>query len=95
MINKLNLKVDQHSGARRREEIIQVSVHANTLGKHICKQTDRERHQEKCFLIFLLVIDHFHVAVLLNPKLPDNDVVDTTGGVGPGVGLIIPAQRKK
>lgn len=38
------------------------------------------------------MIDHFHAAVLLYPKLTDNDVVHTTGWVGPGVGFIIPAE---
>lgn len=39
--------------------------------------------------LFLLVIDHFDVAVLLNPKLTDDDIVDTTSGVCPSVGFII------
>lgn len=42
----------------------------------------------------LLLIDHFHVSVLLNPKLADNDVVDAAGGVCPGVCFIISAQVK-
>lgn len=42
----------------------------------------------------LLVIDHFHVAVLLDPKLANNYVVDTAGGVCPGVRFIMPTQRR-
>lgn len=41
--------------------------------------------------LFLLVIDHFDVAVLLYPKLTDDDVVHTTSGVCPSVGFIISA----
>ena len=45
--------------------------------------------------LFLLVVEHFHVAVLLNPKLANDDVVDTTSGVCPSVGFIISAETKK
>ena len=41
----------------------------------------------------LLVIDHFHLAVLLDPKLAHDDVVDTAGWVCPGVRLVMPTQR--
>lgn len=57
-------------------------------------QTDR-MNSSKRRIFLLLVIDHFHVAVLLNPKLTNNDIVDTTGGVCPGVGFIISAETKK
>ena len=43
----------------------------------------------------LLVIDHFHLAVLLDPKLAHDDVVDTAGGVGPGVRLVVPTWRRE
>lgn len=41
------------------------------------------------------MIDHFHIAVLLNPKLTNDDIVDTAGGVRPGVGFIISAETQK
>ena len=43
----------------------------------------------------LLVIDHFHLAVLLDPKLAHDDVVDAAGGVCPGVRLVVPTQRRE
>lgn len=43
--------------------------------------------------LFLLVIDHLHAAVLLNPKLTDDDVVHTTGRVRPGVGFVVPVEK--
>lgn len=91
LINKLNVKVDQRSTAARRDK----DVHAPEL----CKRTRRTcicRHTKRRggggFL--LLVIEHFHAAVLLNPKLTNDDIVHTTGGVCPGVGLIISAKTK-
>ena len=56
-------------------------------------QTNITVKMERGFL--LLVIDHFHAAILLNPKLTNDDIVDTTGGVCPGVGFIISAKTKK
>lgn len=41
------------------------------------------------------MIDHFHAAVLLDPKLADDDVVDTTGGVCPGVCFIKSAETNE
>lgn len=37
----------------------------------------------------LLVVDDLHVAILLNPKLTDDDVMHTACGVCPGVGLVV------
>lgn len=71
---------------------MQVSVHANAPGERAFadKQDSAKRRR-----FLLLVIDHFHAAVLLNPKLTNNDIVDTTGGVCPGVGFIISTETKK
>lgn len=55
---------------------------------HLPRMSEARRKWDN---FFLLVIDHFDVAVLLNPKLTDNDIVDTTSGVCPGVGFIISA----
>lgn len=41
------------------------------------------------------MIDHFHVAVLLDPKLADDNIVYAAGRVSPGVGFIIPAERRE
>lgn len=89
LINKLNLKVAQHSTAERRNKDIHAppSCASERTRRCICRHTKR-----RGFL--LLVIEHFHTAVLLNPKLTDDDVVHTTGGVCPGVGLIISASTK-
>lgn len=96
MINKLNLKVDQHSHCRaqkQRYSCTQVSCACKcTRRACICRQT---KNSIKRWQFQLLVIDHFHAAVLLNPKLTNNDIVDTTGGVCPGVGFIISAETKK
>lgn len=43
----------------------------------------------------LLVIDHFNIAILLNPKLTNDDVMHTTGGVCPSISLIISAEVKR
>lgn len=51
----------------------------------VCVHTER-----KCLL--LLVIDHLHAAVLLDPQLTHDDVVHAAGGVGPGVGFVVPAE---
>lgn len=37
----------------------------------------------------LLVVDDFHVAVLLNPKLTHDDIVHAACGVCPGVGFVV------
>lgn len=96
MINKLNLKVDQHSTAEHRKKNIHapksLRMQMHQASMHL--QTDR-MNSSKRRVFRLLVIDHFHVAVLLNPKLTNNDIVDTTGGVCPGVGFIISAETKK
>lgn len=42
----------------------------------------------------LLVVDDFHVAVLLNPKLAHDDIVHAACGVCPGVGLVVPMEPK-
>lgn len=41
------------------------------------------------------MIDHFHIAVLLDPKLTNNDIVDATGGVCPGVGFVVSAAKQQ
>lgn len=87
MISKLNLKVDQHSTAERK-----IFMHPRRAC--ICRQIDAQNSTKRSEFP-LLVIDHFHAAVLLNPKLTDDDIVDTTGGVCPGVGFIISAETKK
>lgn len=69
-------------------------MHANALGKHVDKRAKNITKRRFILFYFLLVIDHFHIAVLLNPKLTNNDVVDTTGGVCPGVRFIISAETK-
>ena len=43
----------------------------------------------------LLVVDHFHIAILLDPQLAHDDVVDTTGGVCPGVCFITSAEKER
>lgn len=60
----------------------------NLVRMHL--QTNIQRRE-----FLLLVIDDFHAAVLLNPKLTDDDVVDTAGGVCPGVGFVISAETKR
>lgn len=40
-------------------------------------------------LMVLPVVHDLHRAILLDPQLPDDDVVDTAGRVGPGVGLVV------
>lgn len=98
MINKLDLKVDQHFSAdqifflkeRKKEKeksFITKCLCVWMFYKSSCAYAKRGAR--------LLVIDHFHVAVLLNPKLSNNDVVDTAGGVCPGVGFIISAEIEK
>lgn len=89
MINKLHLKVDQDSTAQHRKKDIDAP-------KSLCTWMHQGEHafadkQDS----WLLVIDNFHAAVLLNPKLTNNDVVDTTGRICPGVGFIISAEKKK
>lgn len=66
-------------------------MHANALGNHTFtnKQNSTGRWE-----FLLLVIDHFHAPILLNPKLTNNDVVDTTGRVCPSVGFIISVEIK-
>lgn len=39
------------------------------------------------------MVDDFHVAILLNPKLTDDYIVHTTCGVCPGVGLIVSMEK--
>lgn len=39
------------------------------------------------------MVDDLHVAILLNPKLTDDDIVHTTCGVCPGVGLIVSMEK--
>lgn len=39
------------------------------------------------------MVDDFHVAILLNPKLTDDDIVHTTRGVCPGVGLTVSMEQ--
>jgi len=39
------------------------------------------------------VVDYFYCSVLLNPELPQDDVVHTTHGVRPGVGLLMPGTQ--
>lgn len=41
------------------------------------------------------MVEHFNVAILLNPELTNNDVVDTAGGVCPGVGFVISAETRE
>ena len=67
-------------------------MHANSPGENAFadKQKSTKRRES-----FLLVIYHFHTAILLNPKLTDNDVMDTAGGVCPGVAFIISAKKVK
>lgn len=69
-------------------------MHANATGaRHKADTRSAEREREKeCPL---LVIDHFHAAVLLDPQLTHDDVVDAAGGVGPGVGFIMSAEANK
>lgn len=50
---------------------------------------------ENTAIHILLVIEHFHAAILLNPKLTDDNVVDATGGVCPGVRFVISTETKK
>lgn len=40
------------------------------------------------------MIDHVHTTILLNPKLTNDDIVNTTCGVGPGVGFIISEKKE-
>lgn len=88
LINKLNLKVDQHSTAERKNKDTPPSCASECMRRTcICRHAKRRR-------FLLLVIEHFHAAVLLNPKLTNDDIVHTTGGVGPGVGLIISVKTK-
>jgi hypothetical protein len=42
--------------------------------------------------VFLLVVNHLHVPILLDPQLAYDDVVNAAGGVSPGVGLVVPEQ---
>lgn len=53
----------------------------------------RQLGQQKAKELWLLMVDYFHVAILLNPKLTDNDIVHTTCGVCPGVGLTVPMEK--
>lgn len=53
-----------------------------------CAHTAREE-------LPLLVIDDLHAAVLLDPKLADDDVMDAAGGVCPGVGFIVPLEEDR
>lgn len=39
------------------------------------------------------MVDHFHVAVLLDPQLAHNDVVNAACGVGPCVGFVVAAGK--
>lgn len=41
-------------------------------------------------MVFLLVVNHLHITILLNPQLAHNDIVDAARGVGPRVGLVVP-----
>lgn len=42
----------------------------------------------------LLVVDDFHVAVLLNPQLAHDDIVHAACGVCPGVGFVVSTEAK-
>lgn len=88
MINKLKIyKVDQHSSAEQGKNIF---LHPSLCA---CKCVSQIRRTLQYNI--LLVIEHFHAAILLNPKLTDDNVVDATGGVCPGVRFVISTETKK
>lgn len=41
------------------------------------------------------MVNYLHISVLLYPQLADNDVMNTTGGVSPGVGFIESRGRRQ
>lgn len=45
-------------------------------------------------LILLPVVDHLHISILFNPQLTNNDIVNTTCGICPCVGFIVPGGKK-
>lgn len=47
------------------------------------------------FVVLLLVVDHLHVSILLDPQLAHDDVVNTTCRVCPCVGFIVPGGKIK
>lgn len=53
----------------------------------------RQQGQQKAREPLLLMVDDLHAAILLNPKLTDDDVVHTACGVCPGVGLIVSVEK--
>ena len=42
--------------------------------------------------LLLLMIYDFHIAILLDPQLANDDVVDAACGVGPGIGFFVTMQ---
>lgn len=93
MINTLNLKSRSTPHCRAQKQ--RVSVHVNEPDEKAFADKQGTQSSTKRWEFLLLVIDHFHAAVLLNPKLTNNDVVDTTGGVCPGVCFVISAETWK
>lgn len=59
--------------------------------RHACFH--RQLAQQNAKELLLLMVDDFHVAILLNPKLSDDDIVHATCGVCPGVRLIVSMEK--
>lgn len=91
LINCRNLKVDQHTNTA--QTFTPQSCAGGRAGRSPALTANEDGTWKKWNSLFLLVIDHFHAAVLLNPKLTDNDVVHTAGGVCPGVGFVVPVEE--
>lgn len=89
-IYQKDLKVDWHPTAEYRRRVRKKMLHPNESGKWLHTEIHGKHCNDKG--IALLVVYHFHVPILLNPKLTNNDVVDTTSGVRPGIGFIISAE---
>lgn len=45
--------------------------------------------------VVLLVVDHLHVSILLDPQLAHNDIVDAADGVRPRIRFIVPADTER
>lgn len=84
LINRLNLKVDLHWCCKA--ETFQV---CEIIRQWRRDRVHRQRGRRKGKQFLVLVVDDFHVAVLLNPKLADDDIVHAACGVSPGVGFVV------
>lgn len=80
---------------------LSTSFHFATSSKMLCTVVSHHRliqHTVPCYAVFLFymcppVVDYFHTAVLLDPELAHDDVVNAACRICPRVGFVMAADK--